>query len=298
MASSPSECWSDMQTVCIRLAPKSSRKCDRLVGGRWRLRYTAKRKVTAACVGEHLLRVLARHANSLHPPLTKEQPQACSIGRRFLMAPVHSKEEGGGSLCWRATPSSAGTKCTQFASVSHRRPSLLNWSEVADGSGAKQRGRRRQPVLASSRCEWGCSSVRGTFKLFACLAGTRWGCSLAEAAAAFLFALHQSRQKPPTNRAGLRLLFGTRRMQTVCISCRHSQGLLANSGCRHLPLCFAPELAATTDQSSRLVAALRCEADAECLPVWPALAGAACQQRLPRPSSLLCTGAVRDHRPI
>ena len=53
-----------------------------------------------ACVGEQPLRVQARHANTLHPPRTEEQPQACWIGRRSLTAPVHSKEEGGGSLCW------------------------------------------------------------------------------------------------------------------------------------------------------------------------------------------------------
>ena len=43
---------------------------------------------------------------------------------------------------------------------------------------------------------------------------------------------------------------------------------------------------------------LRCEADTHCLPVWPALTGAARhQQRLRPPSSLLRTGATRDHRP-
>ena len=38
----------------------------------------------------------------------------------------------------------------------------------------------------------------------------------------------------------MRLLFGAGRMQTVCLSGRHLQELLADKGCR-LPLCFAPE---------------------------------------------------------
>ena len=82
-------------------------------------------------------------------------------------------------------------------------------------------------------------------------------------------------------------------MQTVCLSGLHSQELLVNKGCRLLPLCFALEPSGLSDQSSKLVAARRCVADANCLPVWPALAGAACQQRLQPSSSLLCTRAVR-----
>ena len=62
------------------------------------------------------------------------------------------------------------------------------------------------------------------------------------------------------------------RMQTFCISCRHLQGLLADRVCHSLPLCFAPELAATSCQLSRLVAAVSCEADANCVYDWPTLA--------------------------
>ena len=58
------------------------------------------------------------------------------------------------------------------------------------------------------------------------------------------------------------------RMQTFCISCRHLQGLLADRVCRRLPLCFAPELAATINQLSRLAATLRCETDANCMTGW------------------------------
>ena len=47
----------------------------------------------AACDSKHRLRVPARQANSLHPPRTAQQPQACSTGRRSVTAPVLSKEK-------------------------------------------------------------------------------------------------------------------------------------------------------------------------------------------------------------
>ena len=47
-------------------------------------------------------------------------------------------------------------------------------------------------------------------------------------------------------------------MQTVCLSGRHSQELLANKGCR-LPLCFAQEPGGISDQPSAFVAVLPCE---------------------------------------
>ena len=50
----------------------------------------AKRKAVAAFVGKQPVRVPATQAHSLHPPRTEEQPQACSIGRRSLTAPVPS----------------------------------------------------------------------------------------------------------------------------------------------------------------------------------------------------------------
>ena len=61
-----------------------------------------------------------------------------------------------------------------------------------------------------------CESVRCPCKLFACLAGTRRSC-LPTKAATFLFALHQSRQGSPTNRASLQLLVGAwqRRARTL-----------------------------------------------------------------------------------
>ena len=48
---------------------------------------------------------------------------------------------------------------------------------------------------------------------------------------------------------------------------------LPTKACHLPPLCFAPEPSGISDQSSKLAAALRCEADAKCVLVWPALAG-------------------------
>ena len=70
--------------------------------------------VLASVSKQPVERVPTRQANSLHPPRTKDQPQACSIGRRSLTAPVQSKEEGGGSLCQqaaRASASQTGKQC-------------------------------------------------------------------------------------------------------------------------------------------------------------------------------------------
>ena len=97
------ECRPDRQTVCIRashrrvatsllnwlvVADGSSAKQR----GRWR------QPLLASSPWE----CLPRHAHTLHPPRTEEQPQACSIGRWSLTAPVQSKEDCGDSLCWRA----------------------------------------------------------------------------------------------------------------------------------------------------------------------------------------------------
>ena len=136
--------------------------------------------------------------------------------------------------------------------------------------------------------------MRDDCKLLACLAGTESSC-LPTKAASFLFALqldHQGCLRPIIEQAcgcsvvpiGSKLfacLAGTRR------SCLPTQA-------RRLPLCFA---ISPTKPSSKRAAAVRCEADANCLPVWPALKGAACRQWLP-PSSLLCSDAIiRDRRP-
>ena len=76
---------------------------------------------------------------------TEEQPQACSTGRTSLTAPVQSRER-------RKAVASVGKQllrvparqAKQFASASHRRAaaSLLDWSEIRDGSRAEQRGRK------------------------------------------------------------------------------------------------------------------------------------------------------------
>ena len=106
-------------------------------------------------------------------------------------------------------------------------------------------------------------------------------------------------QGPATNQASLQLHFCASLMQTVCLV----RPALSRAACQHnrgccLPLCFAPEQAAICDQSSKLAAALRCEVGTYCLScVAGTFAGGACQQRLP-PSCLLCTGTVRNRRPI
>ena len=70
--------------------------------GRWsgaapvQIKEAAVALVIKSCLG-----VLARQANSLHPPHTEEhkQPQACSIGLRSVTAPMQSKEKGGDNIC-------------------------------------------------------------------------------------------------------------------------------------------------------------------------------------------------------
>ena len=61
---------------------------------------------------------------------------------------------------------------------------------------------------------------------------------------------------------------GARRMQTVCLSGWHSHEPLADKGCRR-PLCFAwkPSEISPTSHRASFVGALRCKADANCLPL-------------------------------
>ena len=94
----------------------NSRKLARLVGDLSRLQLKAKRKA-AAFVGKQRLRVPDKQANSLHPPRTDEQPQACSIGgRRSLTASTQRKEEGAGQLL-SASSSSKQVLATQAHSL-------------------------------------------------------------------------------------------------------------------------------------------------------------------------------------
>ena len=142
---------------------KSSRKLAQSVGDPSRLRCKAKRKV-AAFVGKQLVRVPPKQANSLYPPCTKEQATRCApkSGHELArlvgdaMAPVQSKEEGR-SLCRQAARASGNQVGTYCASTSHRKAaaSLLDWSEIPDGSRAKQReeeagGLCRQAAPASA----------------------------------------------------------------------------------------------------------------------------------------------------
>ena len=112
-------------------------------------------------------------------------------------------------------------------------------------------------IFDQSSKSGGCSSVRGECKLLQCVFGRHSqellannGCRLP------LCSAPQSSGITPTSRARLRLHFGARRMQTVCM---HSHELLLNTGCR-LPLCSAMKPSGIFDQSSKLGATRRCNA--------------------------------------
>ena len=105
-----------------------------------------------ACVGKQLLSVLARQANSLHPPRTAEQPHACSM---VWSERLQSKEEGGAPVSASSSCEcrpGRQTVCFRLAPQSIR--TLARWlvGDIPDGPTAKQRG-RRQPLSASSSCE-------------------------------------------------------------------------------------------------------------------------------------------------
>ena len=113
-ASSSCECRPGRHTVCIHLALKNRRQRLRRRAAASLLDLSKipdgssakQRGWRQPLSGKQLVRVAARQTNSLHLSRTKEQPQACSIGRRPLMAPVQSKEEGR-SLC----PASSSCEC-------------------------------------------------------------------------------------------------------------------------------------------------------------------------------------------
>ena len=185
-------------------------------------------------------------------------------------------------------------------------------------------GKDRRPT--EQAC--GCSSVRGGCKLFACLIAT-WRSCLPTKAGAFLFALHCFRPSKISDQSRGRCKLCAF-VANTCRSCVADKGghfnqssklaaahryevnvncvpvwptlawrsCLPTKAARRLLLCVASKPSRISDhQSSKLAAALRCEADANCLPVCLALAGAACRQRL-APSSLLCTSAVQAFQPI
>ena len=86
--------------------------------------------------------------HTTHPPRTKEQPQACTIGWQSVTTPVHNKEEGD-SCCRQAAPASAShtrqTVCIRLAPKSSRKLAPLV-AELIDVYGAKQTG-MRLPLL-------------------------------------------------------------------------------------------------------------------------------------------------------
>ena len=106
------------KTVCIRLAPKSSRKL-----------------ASSSC------QCWPNRQNSLHPPHTAEQPQACSTGRRSV---TQSKEDE------RRQPvlASSSSECRSVQNSLHLPhtkelvQACSTGSEIRDGARAKQRGRK------------------------------------------------------------------------------------------------------------------------------------------------------------
>ena len=114
----------------------------------------------------------ASQAHSLHPPHTEEQtptfvPKSSQESRsicRRSMAQLRctAKRKAAAFVRQAAAPASAGQTGTQFAPASHQiadtnvrtkeQPtSSLDWSEIPDGCGAKQRGRRHAAAFVGKQ---------------------------------------------------------------------------------------------------------------------------------------------------
>ena len=191
--------------------------------------------------------------------------------------------------------------CKLFVCLAGTRRSWLSTKDAAFLFALRRNRQDLRPIKASL---WPlyepnfvvCKSVRCPCKVFACLADTRRSC-LPTKTLTFLFALHLRRQGSLTKQSKLvadlrsklcRLSSGRGGCKLFACLAGTRRSCLPTKAAGH-PLCFALEPSGISDQASKLVAARRCVANANCLPVWPALAGAACQQRLPPSSSLLCT---------
>ena len=115
-ASSSFQCWPDRQTVCIRLAPQSSRTLARWFGRR---DCKAKRKAARLC--RQAAPASAGQAGKQFASDWHHRASARLLddwSETSLMVQLQSKEEGG-SLCRQAAPFSAGQTGKQFAIVSH-----------------------------------------------------------------------------------------------------------------------------------------------------------------------------------
>ena len=98
--------------------------------------------------------------------------------------------------------------------------------------------------------------------------------TLSSKAAAFLFALHCNHQgsHQPVEQACCSAVRGGCKL-CACLSGTRRSNLVKQRLPPSSLLCTA-FIMEHLEQSNKLVAALRCEADATCVPVWPALAGA------------------------
>ena len=155
-ACSPFQCWPDRQTVCIRLAPQSSRTLARWFGRR---DCKAKRKAARLCrqaAPASAGQAGKQFASDWHHRASARLLDGWSE-TSLMMTPLRSKEEcgrlGRQAAPGRAAPASADQAGKQFAFAWHgsAAASLLDgWSTIPDdGVTAKQRG-RWQPLSASS----------------------------------------------------------------------------------------------------------------------------------------------------
>ena len=116
-------------TVCIHLAPKSSHKRARLVeniphGFHAKQRGTWQPVLTSSSC-EYWS---ARQANSLHPPRTEKQPQACSTGRSDpWLLKCKAKRKAAASVGKQANTQTVCIRLHQRAAASL--PCPTSWSD-------------------------------------------------------------------------------------------------------------------------------------------------------------------------
>ena len=103
--------------------------------------------------------MLARHANSLHPPRTEEQqPQACSTGRRYpSRLPRKAKRNVAACVDKQLVRVLVSETGKQFASSSHRRAatSVLDWSKISLTASTQSKEERGSLCWQAARASTG-----------------------------------------------------------------------------------------------------------------------------------------------
>ena len=172
-------------------------------------------------VGKQLLSMPAREANILHPPLAPQSSHNLARLVGEIPDDFHAKQRGrmrGGCKLFASLVStrntSLPTKATAF---------LFAFApEPTESSPTNHRASLRQ-LVGARRMQTICPS------------GYHSPSSSLLCTGAIRDLSNQSSKLVGCDWSLVRVW-----MQTVCLSSRHSQKLLANKGC-HLPLCFAPE---------------------------------------------------------